>query len=94
MTTGGENGYSGGILSLKLTDKPRHNPTAGILTSIINRFSAEIETIDGINGIIEFASINWTKKNFEEIFEIGDIVYVEKIDENKLLRLINGKGIN
>ncbi len=49
----------------------------------INRFSAEIETIDGINGIIEFASINWAKKNFEEIFEIGDIVYVEKIDENK-----------
>tara|TARA_Y100000590_G_scaffold66922_1_gene72519 strand:+ start:5806 stop:8142 length:2337 start_codon:yes stop_codon:yes gene_type:complete len=49
----------------------------------IKRFSAEIETIDGINGIIEYPSIDWTKKNFEDIFSVGDIVYVERIKENK-----------
>ena len=49
----------------------------------INRFSAEIETIDGINGIIEYPSIDWTKKYFEDIFSVGDIIYVEKIKENK-----------
>ncbi len=49
----------------------------------VNRFSAEIEIIDGSKGIIEFSSIDWTKKQFEEIVEIGDIVYVEKIKDNK-----------
>ncbi len=49
----------------------------------INRFSAEIETIDGTEGIIEFSSIDWTKKNFENLFKIGDVIYVEKIKENK-----------
>ena len=49
----------------------------------INRFSAEIETIDGNNGIIQFSSIDWTKKNFEDLFDIGDVIYVEKIKDNK-----------
>ena len=49
----------------------------------INRFSTEIETSDGSEGIIEFSSIDWTKKNFEEIFNVGDIIYVEKIKDNK-----------
>ena len=49
----------------------------------INRFSAEIETIDGSQGIIEYVSINWTKKNFEELFVVGDIIYTQKIDTNK-----------
>ena len=49
----------------------------------INRFSAEIETIDGNQGVIEYASINWTKKNFEELFVVGDIIYTQKRDINK-----------
>ncbi len=49
----------------------------------INRFSAEIETIDGQQGIIEFSSIDWTKKNFDELFEVGDIVYAEKIKDKR-----------
>ena len=48
----------------------------------INRFNAEIETIDRDDGVIEFSSIDWTKKNFDELFKVGDIVYVEKIKEN------------
>ncbi len=49
----------------------------------INRFSVEIETSKGEQGVIEFASINWTKKNFEDLFKEGDIIYAEKIKEDK-----------
>ncbi len=49
----------------------------------INRFSVDIETIDGNEGVIEFSSINWTKKNFEELFKIGDVIYSQKIKSNK-----------
>ena len=51
----------------------------------INRFSAEIETIDGVNGIIEQSSIDWTKKEFQEILKIGDIIYAEKIKKINLI---------
>ena len=49
----------------------------------INEFSLEIETIDGNKGIIEFSSIDWTKKNFEDLFKVGDVIYAEKIKNNK-----------
>ena len=49
----------------------------------INKFSAEIETKKNLNGIIEFKNISWTKKDFEEILSVGDIIYVEKITNNK-----------
>ncbi len=49
----------------------------------INQFSTEIETEDGINGIIEYSSIDWTKKSFEDLFKVGDIIYVEKIKDQK-----------
>ncbi len=49
----------------------------------ITKFSTEIETIDGNKGIIELSTIGWTKKNFGELFDEGDIVYVERIDGNK-----------
>ena len=63
----------------------------------INRFSAEIETIDGFDGVIEFSSINWTKKEFEDLFDIGDVIYTEKIKDNKFnlrqLPKVNGAVI-
>ena len=49
----------------------------------INQFSAEIQTTNGTTGKIEYSSIDWTKKNFKELFNIGDIVYVEQIKDNK-----------
>jgi penicillin-binding protein 1A len=49
----------------------------------VNQFSAEIETQDKLEGIIEFKEISWTKKEFKEILKPGDIVYVEKIKDNK-----------
>ncbi len=48
----------------------------------INQFSVEIETEEKINGKINYKSISWTKKEFDELFDIGDIIYVKKISED------------
>ena len=45
----------------------------------INKFSAEIETRDKKKGIINYKDITWTKKEFENLFKIGDIIYVKQI---------------
>ena len=47
----------------------------------IESFSANIKTSEGEIGSINFKTINWTKKSFEELFKIGDIVYVKKINK-------------
>ncbi len=60
----------------------------------IRKFSVEIETQDGFDGIIEYSDISWTKKEFEELFSTGDLVYVKKIKDKKFslkqLPKING----
>ena len=60
----------------------------------INKFSVEIETNEKLNGKISFKDIYWTKKEFDELFKIGDVIYVKKIEGNsyslKQLPLING----
>ena len=48
----------------------------------INQFSTEIETKKDLNGIIEYKNIP-DKKEFQELFSVGDIVYVKKIIDNK-----------
>ncbi|MDC3126697.1 PBP1A family penicillin-binding protein [Candidatus Pelagibacter sp.] len=49
----------------------------------INKFSAEIETDDKIEGVIEYKNISWTKKEFKNLLNPGDIIYVKKIKEKK-----------
>ena len=49
----------------------------------INQFSVEIETQDKTKGTIEYKDITWTKKELMDLFNIGDIIYVKKIDKNK-----------
>ena len=60
----------------------------------INKFSAEIETNKNINGIIKYENISWTKKEFNKILMIGDIIYVKKIKNRnfslKQLPKVNG----
>jgi len=60
----------------------------------LNKFSAEIETEKNINGKIDFKDISWTKKEFNKLFNVGDIIYVKKIESKnyslKQLPLING----
>ena len=60
----------------------------------INQFTTNIETQDKTQGIIQYKDISWTKKEFEELFNIGDIIYVKKNNKNfytlKQLPKING----
>ena len=60
----------------------------------VDQFSALIETVNGVEGTIEFKDISWTKKEFNELLNPGDIIYVKKNNNNffslKQLPKING----
>ena len=60
----------------------------------INKFSAEVETKDKLKGVIKYQDITWTKKEFDSLLKVGDIVYVKQISENnfslKQIPKING----
>ncbi len=60
----------------------------------VNKFSAEIETQESKNGVIQYKDISWTKKEFNKLLKPGDIIYVENINENifslKQLPKVNG----
>ena len=60
----------------------------------IEKFSIEIETEKKLKGFIKYENISWTKKEFNELFKIGDIIYVENLSKNNFslrqLPKING----
>jgi len=60
----------------------------------INKFSVKIETEDKLDGVIEYANISWTKKEFKDLLKLGDIIYVKNIRDKKFslqqLPKING----
>ncbi len=60
----------------------------------ISKFSATIETENKENGSIKYDDISWTKKEFKDLFEIGDVIYVKNINNNifslKQLPRVNG----
>jgi len=60
----------------------------------INKFSVEIETENKIEGIIEYKDISWTKKEFKNLFQLGDVIYVKNLKGKKFslqqLPKING----
>ncbi len=60
----------------------------------VNQFDIKIETINKIKGFIKYKDITWTKKELNELFEVGDVIYVQKLKKNfytlKQLPLING----
>tara|TARA_Y100001970_G_scaffold286128_1_gene407533 strand:+ start:2872 stop:5208 length:2337 start_codon:yes stop_codon:yes gene_type:complete len=60
----------------------------------INKFSVNIETQNKLEGKIDYKDITWTKKEFSDLFKIGDVIYVKKIYKNnfslKQLPEING----
>ncbi len=49
----------------------------------LNKFSAIVETIDKNDGVIEYKDISWTKKEFNQLLKIGDIIYVKQIKDKK-----------
>ena len=48
----------------------------------IHKLNIEIETEKKLKGIIKYKNISWTKKEFNELLNIGDVVYVENIRDN------------
>ena len=60
----------------------------------IDQFYIEIETEKKLKGIIKYENISWTKKEFTELFEIGDVIYAQNINKNiyslKQLPKVNG----
>ena len=53
----------------------------------INQFYVEIETKNKSKGFIRYQNISWTRKELNKLFELGDIIYVERINnDNYALR--------
>ena len=48
----------------------------------IDKFFIEVETEKNFIGKINYENVTWTKKEFNELVKIGDIIYVKKIDKN------------
>ncbi|MDC1032830.1 PBP1A family penicillin-binding protein [Candidatus Pelagibacter sp.] len=53
-----------------------------VIIKKINQFSAVIETKNNLEGVIKYKDISWTKKEFQDLLNIGDVVYVKKLNEN------------
>jgi len=47
----------------------------------VDKFEAVIETTKEFIGTIQYENINWTRKNLNQLFKIGDVIYVKKISE-------------
>jgi len=47
----------------------------------INQFNSIIETENNLQAEIKFKDISWTKKEFKDLFKVGDVIYVKKIDK-------------
>ena len=60
----------------------------------IDKFETVIETSNKEKGIISYEDINWTRKNFDQIFKINDLIYVNKISDGvfSLRQLPNVNG--
>ena len=60
----------------------------------INKHFVEIEIEDNSHGRINFNEINWTRKEFIEILKVGDLIYVEKLENNfySLRQIPNANG--
>ena len=62
----------------------------------VKKFSSKVELEDKSTGIIKYSDIQWTKKEFDQLLKVGDVIYVKKIDNSnnfyslKQLPLVNG----
>ncbi len=60
----------------------------------VKKFNLEIETSTKNEGKIRYRDVTWLKKEFDELFKIGDVIYVKKIKNNffdlKQIPIANG----
>ena len=82
-----------GIKNLKFELEKSINWDLAIVKKV-NKFSVNILLKNNKEGIIEYNNIVWTKKEFDEILNIGDVIYVENEKDNKfyLRQLPNVNG--
>ena len=52
------------------------------IVKTIREFNVDIETFDKQEGKINLQGIAWTKKNFDDLFNTGDVIYVKKTESN------------
>ena len=97
-------GWRGSLINKKISknwnknlDKFKLEKSLGWEIAIIkkiNKFEANIETENKLKGKIKFENLNWTRKNIDELFKVGDLVYVKKINQGdyelKQLPAVNG----
>ena len=97
-------GWRGPLLNKKLNHKWREGlekfsieKSIGWEIAIVKRvdkFETVIETKNNKIGIIPHQDVRWTRKDFNQLFEIGDIIYVKKKNEGyyslKQIPLANG----
>jgi penicillin-binding protein 1A len=97
-------GWRGPLLNKNISEKWNTNLEKFSLEKSINwnlaivkkikQFSLEIETDNNLKGFIKYENISWTKKEFNELFKVGDIIYVEPINKKnyalRQLPRING----
>jgi len=81
----------------KNLDKFNLEKTIGWQIAIVKRidkFETVIQTSNNENGVINYEDINWTRKNFDQIFKINDLIYVKKISDGlfSLRQLPNVNG--
>ncbi len=60
----------------------------------IDKFETVIQTANKENGTISYEDINWTRKEFNQLFKINDLIYVKKISDGvfSLRQLPNVNG--
>ncbi len=60
----------------------------------IDKFETVIQTTNKEKGVIGYEDINWTRKNFDQIFKVNDLIYVKKISDGiySLRQLPNVNG--
>ena len=63
----------------------------------VNQFNVIIETENNTKGKIEYKDIFWTKKDFKDLLQKGDVIYVKKLNEDlfslQQLPKINGGAV-
>ena len=59
-----------------------------------SKLLSDISEGDKLKGVIKYQDITWTKKEFENLLKVGDVVYVKQVSENnfslKQIPKING----
>jgi penicillin-binding protein 1A len=48
----------------------------------IDKFFVEVEIENGLKGVIKYENISWIKKEFNQVLKVGDVIYVENLNDN------------